>query len=114
MIKQPKSTLADLPESYFRRRLVAQRHAGPATVSSYRDALQLLITFAPERTSKLSSEDLDRDTVLAFLDHLEQELHNVHCLTTSRSDPGEHFLMRRSMKPVISRVSAAFGLEMLS
>jgi len=80
MKKQPKSTLANLLESFFRQHLLAQRRASPATVSSYRDALQLLITFASERIAKrpnqLTIEDLDRDMVLLFLDHLERERHN--------------------------------------
>ena len=80
MSQKLKSTLACLLESFFRQRLMAQRRASPETVSSYRDALQLLITFASERKAKrphqLSIEDLDRDMVLLFLDHLEQERHN--------------------------------------
>ena len=80
MNQKLKSTLACLLESFFRQRLMAQRRASPQTVSSYRDALQLLITFASERKAKrpnaLSIEDLDRDMVLLFLDHLEQERHN--------------------------------------
>jgi len=80
MSQKPKSTLACLLESFFRQRLMAQRRASQETVSSYRDALQLLITFASERKTKcpsqLSIEDLDRDMVLLFLDHLEQERHN--------------------------------------
>jgi hypothetical protein len=39
-------------------------------ISSYRDSMRLLITFASERTAKrpnqLSIEDLDRDMVLLF------------------------------------------------
>lgn len=80
MNREAKSPLADLLVSFFRRRLVAQRQASPATVAAYRDALRLLLVFVAERTgraaSQLSMEDLDRDVVLAFLDHLEQERHN--------------------------------------
>jgi len=80
MTKQPKSTLASLLETFFHQSLIAQRRASPETVSSYRDALRLLITFASERTAKrpnrLNIEDLDRDMVLVFLDHLERERHN--------------------------------------
>jgi len=49
MSQKLKSTLACLLESFFRQRLMAQRRASPQTVSSYRDALQLLITFTSER-----------------------------------------------------------------
>ena len=41
MTKQPKSMLAELLESFFRKHLIAQRGASPATVNSYRDALRL-------------------------------------------------------------------------
>jgi site-specific recombinase XerD len=80
MIEQLKCNLASLLDTFFRRHLVAQRRASPATVSSYRDALRLFLLFASERArkppSRLSLEELDRDVVLAFLDHLEQERHN--------------------------------------
>ena len=80
MIQKPKSTLACLLESFFRQLLITQRRASPQTVSSYRDSLQLLIIFASERKAKrphqLSVEDLDRDMILLFLDHLEQARHN--------------------------------------
>ena len=76
MISPPKQPFADLVESFFRRRLIAQRNSSPNTVAAYRDALKLLLTFASERQgkppSKLAVEDVDRDEVLAFLDHLEQ------------------------------------------
>jgi len=80
MSKETKSTLGDLLMSFFRRHLLAQRQASPATVAAYRDALRLLLVFAAQRAGKsasqLSIEELDRDVVLAFLDHLEQERHN--------------------------------------
>ncbi len=80
MIARLKCNLASLLETFFRLHLVAQRQASSATVSSYRDALRLFLLFASERArkppSRLSLEELDRDVVLAFLDHLEQERHN--------------------------------------
>jgi len=80
MIKQPRSTLARFLESFFRQHMLVQRRASPETISSYRDSMRLLITFASERIAKrpnqLSIEDLDRDMVLLFLDHLERERHN--------------------------------------
>jgi site-specific recombinase XerD len=68
-------------ESFFRRRLVTQRRASPETIVSYRDALRLFLVFVSEKISKppnrLAVEDLDRDMVLAFLDHLEKERGNT-------------------------------------
>ena len=68
-------SLAQHLESFFYRRLTEQRNATPATVKTYRDALRLLVLFTSERTDKkpyaLAVNDLDRDVILAFLDHLE-------------------------------------------
>ena len=68
-------TLARLLESFFHERLKHQRNASPATIASYRDALRLLVLFASERTGRkpaaLTVQNLDRDLVLAYLDHLE-------------------------------------------
>jgi integrase/recombinase XerD len=80
-------TLARLLESFFRNRLTDQRNATPATIASYRDALRLLVQFASERTGNkpcaLTVQDLDRDLILAFLDHLEQARGN--CIHTRNS-----------------------------
>jgi site-specific recombinase XerD len=69
-------TLARMLESFFGHRLTSQRNASPATIASYRDALRLLVLFVSERTGRepchLEVTDLDRDPVLAFLDHLER------------------------------------------
>jgi integrase/recombinase XerD len=64
-----------LLESFFRHRMAKQRNASPATISSYRDALRMLILFAAGRAkckpSAMTINDLDRDAVLGFLDDLE-------------------------------------------
>lgn len=73
-------TLASLLESFFRNRLAAQRCASPATIGAYRDALRLFLVFASERAgkppSRLGIEEIDRDVVLVFLDHLETDRSN--------------------------------------
>lgn len=73
-------SLAIVLEAFFRQRLVAQKHASPATVSAYRDTLRMFLVFAAEKAAKrpaqLALTDLDRDVVLAFLDHLESERKN--------------------------------------
>lgn len=72
--------IAGLLESFFHRRLVDQRNASPATISSYRDSLRMLVVYAAERTAKapcrLEVADFDRQLVLDFLDHLEQDRGN--------------------------------------
>lgn len=73
-------TLGDLLESFFHRRLIAQQRVSPATVSTYRDSIRLLLTFAANRLhttpSRLSIAQLDQDLVLTFLDALERERGN--------------------------------------
>lgn len=68
-------SLAQHLDSFFHQRLMQQRNTAPATVKAYRDALRLLVLFASERTGKkpcaLAVGDLDRDMILAYLDHLE-------------------------------------------
>jgi integrase/recombinase XerD len=76
-------SLARQLESFFQHRLTCQRNATPATITTYRDALRLLVLFASERTRKkpctLTVQDLDRDVILAYLDHLERSRSNcVH------------------------------------
>lgn len=79
-MRRTSTPLAGLLESFFRHRLTMQRNASPATVASYRDALRLLVLYAAERARRQPCElgvaDLDRDIILAFLDHLEQQRHN--------------------------------------
>jgi integrase/recombinase XerD len=78
-----QSSIACHLESFFHHRLTRQRNATPATITTYRDALRLLVLFASERTSKkpcpLTIQDLDRDQILAYLDYLERSRGNsVH------------------------------------
>lgn len=77
----PVPSLASHLESFFRQHLAAQRQASPATVATYRDGLRLFLIFAAEQVgkppSRLSIEDLDRDRVLSFLNHLEKERGNT-------------------------------------
>ena len=80
MKSQKTTTLATHLESFFRNRLVLQRRCSPATIFTYRDGLRLLLIFASKQMgkppSRLAVEDLDRDLILAFLDHLESERGN--------------------------------------
>lgn len=64
-----------LLESFFTKRLIAQRRVSSHTVSSYRDTFRLLLQYAKKtlgkEPSELTLEDLNAPFVGAFLDDLE-------------------------------------------
>jgi site-specific recombinase XerD len=64
-----------LLETFFTRRLIAQRKASPHTIAAYRDTFRLLVQFAEKRLAKapsrLAMEDLNAPFLGIFLDHLE-------------------------------------------
>jgi integrase/recombinase XerD len=64
-----------LLESFFTKRLIAQRRASPHTIGAYRDTFRLLLDFAKKRLGKapsvLTLEDLHAPFLGAFLDDLE-------------------------------------------
>jgi site-specific recombinase XerD len=68
-------------EMFFTERLLNQRQASPATITSYRRTIILLLRFVQARTGKAPSAldwaDLDTETIQAFLTHLETERHNT-------------------------------------
>ena len=75
---------ADLPillHGYFTQRLVAELHASPHTIASYRDTFRLLLVFAQERLGKaptlLAPQDLDAPFIGLFLNHLEKDRDNA-------------------------------------
>lgn len=74
-MRAPQIGFPQLVQDFFVRRLVAQRGASARTVEAYRDAFELLLSFAQDRIGKppsaLSLADLDAPLVLDFLDHLE-------------------------------------------
>jgi site-specific recombinase XerD len=78
MTKPPN--LAGLLESFFRCRLIEQRNVSPLTVTTYRDALRLLVLYASgcakREPCRLEVRDLDRDVVLGFLEHVERDRGN--------------------------------------
>ena len=75
-----KIDFADCIESFFSTYLVGQRNASPATVSSYSDALTLLVRCIEQETGKSPEKqdlsDLSYDMILRFLDHLEYARNN--------------------------------------
>jgi site-specific recombinase XerD len=75
------SKVAPTLQMFFTDRLAKQRQASPATVRSYRNAMILLLRFVQQDTGKppsnLDWDDLNIDTVSAFLDHLETDRGNT-------------------------------------
>lgn len=74
------SRLAPILQAFFTTKLVAQRHASPHTISSYRDAWRLLLTFTQQATGtapwKLDLSQLDHGVITAFLHYLEVDRNN--------------------------------------
>jgi len=68
-------TFSHIVSAFFTAYLSSERRLAANTIASYSDAMKLLILFAAERfgtePEKLSVEKLDRELILAFLDHLE-------------------------------------------
>jgi hypothetical protein len=64
-----------LLETFFTKRLIAQRRVSPNTITPYRDTFRLLFLFAQKQLakapSKLTIEDLNAPFLGAFLDDLE-------------------------------------------
>ncbi|MGA2928934.1 MAG: site-specific integrase [Solirubrobacteraceae bacterium] len=62
---------------FFTDHLAGERAASPMTVTSYRDAIKLLLTYFKEveriSPEKLRLADIDRPRVLRFLDWLQTE-----------------------------------------
>jgi site-specific recombinase XerD len=81
-------SLAELIQSFFRQHLVATRNVSPHTLHAYRDAIRSLLTFAAARRKRpvveLAVDDLGRDTVLAFLEHLEHQRGNAPVTRNAR------------------------------
>jgi site-specific recombinase XerD len=72
--------LARLVQNFFRLHLIERRNVSPNTVGAYRDTLRMFLGFAASRPAQtvgqVSLDDLGRETVLQFLDHLERAQHN--------------------------------------
>lgn len=75
-------------QAFFTDRLIGQRQVSAHTVAAYRDTFRLLLGFAQARSGKapadLDIEDLDADTIGAFLAHLRIDRHNGPRTTNAR------------------------------
>jgi site-specific recombinase XerD len=74
------SPLAPTLQLFFTERLLKQRQASPATITSYRRTFELLLRFVRDRIgtppSALDWDDLNVEVISAFLAHLEIDRHN--------------------------------------
>jgi integrase/recombinase XerD len=80
--------LADLIQIFFRRHLIVTRGVSPHTLRAYRDAIRAFLIFAAARSSRevvqLTLDDVTRPTVLAFLEHLENDRSNAAVTRNAR------------------------------
>ena len=88
-MKKPKTlSLANHLETFFRIYLVQHRNCSPGTITTYRDSLKLLLLYASEQLEKppvrLKLENINRELILRFLDHLESERGNSVSTRNSR------------------------------
>lgn len=73
--------LARALRDFFAQHLPQLRGVSPHTIASYRDSIVLLLRFIASHRSRsvacLDLQDLDTASIIAFLDHLEQERGNT-------------------------------------
>ena len=76
-MRRSEFTLGFLVENFFTEYLVQQKNVSRHTVSSYRDTFRLLLHFTTENKKKklneITLEDLNVETIMAFLNYLESE-----------------------------------------
>ena len=72
-----KNNFPVLLQSFFQERLIEQKRVSHHTISSYRDALRLLLGFVTDQSgispAKLTLNEFTVDRILAFLNHLEND-----------------------------------------
>ncbi len=78
---KPEPTFSPLCQSFFAKRLIAQRRASPHTVAAYAQTFRLLVRYAQKRLgtppSKLALVQLDAPFLASFLDQLEGQRANT-------------------------------------
>lgn len=88
MKRRNEDRLPKLVESFFRDYLQSTRGASPRTVLAYRDGLRLLFRYLADTkggsVADLSFDDLQVDSILAFLSHLETDRGNAVATRNSR------------------------------
>lgn len=114
-MRAPQIGFPQLVQDFFLRRLVQQRGASARTIESYRDAFELLLGFAEQRTGKppsaLELADLDAPLVLDFLDHLQAGRGNTARTRNARLAAIHSFMRYAALRdpaslPITQRVLA--------
>jgi len=86
-----RHNIAALIQAFFLDFLVARRGLRPNTLTAYRDAIKLLLSFTAEQchtpVDKLAVEDFDDRTVVDFLDHLQSARGNAPRSRNTRLAP---------------------------
>jgi len=104
-------TFAHAVTGFFTAYLRAERKLAHNTIASYSQVIRLFVLFAGERfgttPEKLRIEQLDRELVLAFLDHLESARQNAAATRNQRLAALKTFFrfLARSM-PELTHLSA--------
>ena len=84
----PEPNFSLLCQSFFTKRLIAQRRASPHTVAAYAQTFRLLVRYAEQRLatppSKLALAQLDAPFLASFLDQLESCRTNGACTRNAR------------------------------
>jgi integrase/recombinase XerD len=85
---KPVPDFSPLCQSFFSKRLIAQRRASPHTIAAYAQTFRLLVTYAQIQLrtppAELSLAQLDAPFLAAFLDHLETKRSNSACSRNAR------------------------------
>lgn len=89
------SSIAPLLEGFFTERLIQQRQASSHTISAYRDAFRLLLSFSERKLKKPPSEllltDFDAPLIGEFLEYLQTERGNGARTRNARLAPIHSF-----------------------
>ena len=111
-------TFPSLVQAFFADYLTQQRALSPCTVAAYRDTFILFLNFASTRLTKspatMKLDDITPELILAFLDHLEQERHNVVRSRNARLAALRSFLKFAAHRNVASlhTIERALGVPM--
>ena len=74
---EPMNNLFTLVHDFLMISLPKERKSSPNTIRSYKKALELLLDFVKDRKhiplNKLTFDDITRDVVSEFLQHLEED-----------------------------------------